>query len=89
MKSNLPDPSPFSKLTAEEARQRPGFYFVTSTVMPVAQVVGTDETAKLVCVMLVVGGKMYICNPTDEVPKDKLAEGLIFTGPMVPEGLGL
>lgn len=84
MKSNLPDPAPLPRLTPAEALKRDGFYFVTSSIMPEAEVVGTGIKATMACVMLVMDGKMFICNPTEELPRDKMAEGLIFQGPFNP-----
>lgn len=84
MSSNQPDPepTPLPMLTPEEARQRPGFYYVTSSIMPDAEILGTGKTATLVCLMMVTDGKMFICNPTQEVLRDQLAKGLIFQGPL-------
>lgn len=86
MKSNLPDSTPkFPKLTPAQALQQPGFYFVTSSVMPEAENAETGEKASLVCLMIVTDGKMYICNPTQEITAAQLAKGLTFQGPLSPD----
>ncbi len=46
MKSNLPNSAPsLPNLKPEEALKQPGFYFVTSTVVPEVGVAGTDIKA--------------------------------------------
>lgn len=84
MKSNLPDPAPLPRLTPAEALKQDGYYFVTSSIMPEVEEVGTGRKAVPVCLMLIADGKMFICNPTQELPLDQMAKGLIFEGPLNP-----
>lgn len=87
MKSNLSSPAknPWPKLKPEEALTKPGFYFVVSSIMPEVGIIETGTTAKPVCVMLVANGKLFICNPSQEVTPDELLGGLTFQGPILPD----
>lgn len=84
MKSNLPDSNPWPTLTPEQALKSSGLFFVVSSLIPSVEVIGLGTSAQPVCIMLVTEGKMFICNPTQEVPRAKLAPGLTFQGPITP-----
>lgn len=87
MKSNLPSTArtPLPKLKPAEALKQPGFYFVVSSIMPLVETAEAGVMATPVCVMLVNDGKMYICNPTQNVTMAELADGLTFQGPIRPD----